>query len=189
MRDWSIREDARHDTLVIAEEEDTERNENTREVAIKNGSAHVLPSSRTALGDPIQQGLAGKAMDGAGSSRHDGADTAFSTRGLPWGDVGDLDGLLVNQAGRRVGALMAALWRRVLDADLLMMLQRPARGMGEQLFLYLMRQLDAKRVSVVGELVANVTGVGPGRLGAGGGGGGMTAVVGAVALAVGGGQQ
>lgn len=84
---------------------------------------------------------------------------------------------------------MASLWRRVLDADLLMMLQRPARGMGEQLFLYLMRQLDAKRVSVVGELVANVTGVGPGRLGAGGGGGGMTAVVGAVALAVGGGQQ
>jgi hypothetical protein len=61
----------------------------------------------------------------------------------------------------------AAVRRRVVDADLLVLLVQRLRlaavDAGEQLVLNVGGQLDADRVVVVGVLVANVASVGPGR--------------------------
>jgi hypothetical protein len=54
---------------------------------------------------------------------------------------------------------------RILDADLLLVLERATRGVaGEELLLDLVRQLKTEGVGVV-KLVTNVAGIGPGRLG------------------------
>lgn len=65
----------------------------------------------------IQQGLACEAMDRARGSRHDGADAAFCSIWRSRPGVGGLDGLFVD-AGRRREGVVAAMRRRIVDADL-----------------------------------------------------------------------
>lgn len=47
----------------------------------------------------VQKGLACEAMDGACSSRHDGADAAFAASRTSFTKVGDLDGFFIDYRG------------------------------------------------------------------------------------------
>lgn len=108
-------------------------------------------------------------------SRHDGADTAFSTRRCSSSCVGDLDGLLVDSCAPRMQLVRLG----VVDADLLVVLVRPS-DVSQQLLLDLAGELQAERV-VVGVLLADIARIGPRGLRAGARAGGrVTAVMGVV---------
>ena len=47
----------------------------------------------------LHQGLTRQAMDGPGSTSHDGADAAVTEGGTSWSSVGNLDSLLVDNNG------------------------------------------------------------------------------------------
>lgn len=83
--DSNLRDDARHDTLVISEQKYTKRHENSREV---------------------DQGLARQAVDG-GTARHDGGDKALSGCDVPGSGIGDLYSFFIN--GASVVAVAVAL--------------------------------------------------------------------------------
>lgn len=105
-------------------------------------------------------------MDGARRARHDGADAALCSSRRSRTNVGDFYGLFIDKRRRREG-VGAAVRRRVVDADLLVLLVQRLRlaalDAGKQLVLDVGGELDADRVGVVAVLVANVASVGPGR--------------------------
>lgn len=112
----------------------------------------------------LQQGLAREAVDGTCSSRHDGADYAFTSSRGSGIEVGDFDSLLINEDGMRARVVAVM---RILDANpLLIVILVSTLDASQQLVLDLGGELKANGV-VVGELFADVTRIGPGRLGPG----------------------
>jgi hypothetical protein len=92
-----IRDDARHNTLVIAEEKDTERHEDTREVTANHNQQWAI-GMRIVVQVGLHQGLARKAMDGSCAARHDEAETAFDSGRRSFTKIRYLNRLLVEFA-------------------------------------------------------------------------------------------
>lgn len=137
------------------------------------------------MGGRAQQRLACEAMDGSRASSHDGSDAALAARGRGNCDVGNLNGLLVED--RRMRGASATAGRRGLYADPLFVRGVTPMDAVEELLLNVVGELEAEGVVLVALLLANVASVGPGRLGVGVGADGKTRVV--VGGVTAGGQQ